>query len=309
MGDEASSSLNVGLIILSIVTYVLTVSFNALAGSGAAVGGLFESTVGDISDKYQVYITPSGSTFSIWGIIYTWLAISLLGFAVTVCVKTDAGRLYLRPEILSPSVTGTLSLNFVLNLVWIFVWDRTINNANLTILASIILFFIAITNVLVMVFMAKNIGDNLEIFQRDSLEWWLVFYRFVLNGLGVYTTWTVIASLLNLNTAVVYAGNGGDQKVGSLVSLSLLVIIHVTYFIIENFRVDYYARYILTPYLVVIWASNGIWQKKKDDPAVPNDIKQFVLAIIIIASLTFLVRVVIVTYRYFKKPLKGVDVS
>ena len=62
-------------------------------------------------------------------------------------------------------------------------------------------------------------------------------------------------------------------------------------------------RYILTPYLVVIWDSNGIRAKKMDDPNVPQDVKDFVLAILVIAVITFVVRLVIVIYREVKKPL------
>ena len=77
----------------------------------------------------------------------------------------------------------------------------------MTILASITLFLIAISNIVVMFFMAKNIGDNIEDFTRGApLFWWGVGYRAILNGLGIYTTWTVIASLVNLTTALVYAG-------------------------------------------------------------------------------------------------------
>ena len=35
--------------------------------------GLFNQSVGDVSDKYQVYITPAGWTFSIWSFIYIFL--------------------------------------------------------------------------------------------------------------------------------------------------------------------------------------------------------------------------------------------
>ena len=40
-----------------------------------------------------------------------------------------------------------------------------------------------------------------------------------------------------------------------------------------------------------------------DDPNVPQDVKDFVLAILVIAVITFLVRLVIVIYREVKKPL------
>ena len=66
-------------------------------------------------------------------------------------------------------------------------------------------------------------------------------------------------------------------------------------------------RYILTQYLVVIWAANGIrseiMTKKKDGQDVPKNIENFVLAILVIAIITFIVRIGIVIYRVIKKPL------
>ena len=54
------SRLNVGLILATAASFLLMIIFNALAGSGAGVGSVFISTVGNISDKYQLYITPAG---------------------------------------------------------------------------------------------------------------------------------------------------------------------------------------------------------------------------------------------------------
>ena len=62
-------------------------------------------------------------------------------------------------------------------------------------------------------------------------------------------------------------------------------------------------RFVLTPYLVIIWAVNAIRAKKMNDPEVPQEIKDFVLAILVIASLTFVVRIVLVIYRQIEKPL------
>ena len=62
-------------------------------------------------------------------------------------------------------------------------------------------------------------------------------------------------------------------------------------------------RYILTQYLVVIWAVNGIRAEKMDDAAVPQDIKNFIMAILIIAALTFVIRVAIFIYKCIRKPL------
>ena len=224
------SPLNIGLILSCVFTFIITATFNGLAGSEVGTkSGVFHSTVGKISNTYQLYITPAGEiysivehydqstgftgvTFSIWSLIYLWLALSLLFFVVTIFIKTEFGRLYLSPHILTPTVTATLSLNFILNLAWIFVWDASYVNENLTILACFVLIFIAISNVLVILFMCKNLGKHSHEFQRgERLFWWGALYRFVLNGLAIYTVWTVIASLINIATALVYAGGVGSS--------------------------------------------------------------------------------------------------
>ena len=104
-----------------------------------------------------------------------------------------------------------------------------------------------------------------------------------------------------------------DQRTASLLALSLLVVIHCSWFTVENFLADKYVRFLLTPYLVVIWAANGIWQKilvknssASDPPVVPGDVQDFVLAILIIASITFVARLGLVIYRVVKnRPLSS----
>ena len=44
----------------------------------SAGSGIFYNTIGGLSDKYPLDITPSGWAFSIWGIIYLWLGISIV---------------------------------------------------------------------------------------------------------------------------------------------------------------------------------------------------------------------------------------
>lgn len=292
----------IALIGLGLFTFVLTAIFNGLAGSGAGVPSVFYSTVGDISDKYELFITPAGFTFSIWSIIYLWLAASLVFFIASIFITNPAGRAYLSPPVATPAVMATFSVNMVLNLAWIFVWDRSSveGREGLTVLAFFFLLSIALSNIAVMALMARNIAKYAaEFAQGTPLFWWGVAYRVIYNGLGIYTTWTVIASLINLTTALVYAG-GLDQQACCIASLTLLVIFHVTWFALENFVFDRYVRYLLTPYLVVIWACNGIRAKKMTDPLVPSTIKNYVLAILIIAGCTFVIRLIVIIWRMFR---------
>ena len=69
----------------------------------------------------------------------------------------------------------------------------------------------------------------------------------MLNGFAFYTTWTIIACLINLVQAWNYVdfeleGARETMKISCLVTLSILVLIHVTYFCIENLFCDRICR-------------------------------------------------------------------
>lgn len=40
--------------------------------------GPFRYSTGNVSGRYETEITPAGWTFSIWGVIYTWLLLMVL---------------------------------------------------------------------------------------------------------------------------------------------------------------------------------------------------------------------------------------
>ena len=61
----------------------------------------------------------------------------------------------------------------------------------------------------------------------------------------------------------------------------------------------FHSRWILTPYIVVIWASAAVYDEKKG--IIPEGIEHFVLAILIIAVITFVVRIALVAFRTFRK--------
>ena len=75
----------------------------------------------------------------------------------------------------------------------------------------------------------------------------------MLNGFALYTTWTVVASLINMVQAwnyydplplLMFSEARERMKTSCLVTLSILVLIHVTYFIIENMVFDRICRYV-----------------------------------------------------------------
>ena len=58
--DKRHKSVNIGLILASFGTFVLTAVFTGLAGSGAGCPGIFFSTPANISEQFMLFITPTG---------------------------------------------------------------------------------------------------------------------------------------------------------------------------------------------------------------------------------------------------------
>ncbi|KAG5286839.1 hypothetical protein AALO_G00019340 [Alosa alosa] len=87
----------------------------------------------------------------------------------------------------------------------------------------------------------------------------------VQNGIAVYTTWTTIATLINLT--IVLDVSGVSKTDAATVSLCLLLIEVLGWFIVENFVIDRHVRYILTIYPVVMMALVGNVYKHYDPEA------------------------------------------
>lgn len=97
--------------IISTLTFIGMLTVNYLANA-IPIGG---NTTGDISGKYQTLFTPSGFTFSIWGIIYL-----LLGIFVVL--------LFWEPNDTLTKHASTILVLFnlvnVFNILWLLAWHH-----------------------------------------------------------------------------------------------------------------------------------------------------------------------------------------
>uniref|UniRef100_M4A525 Si:ch211-161h7.5 n=1 Tax=Xiphophorus maculatus TaxID=8083 RepID=M4A525_XIPMA len=82
----------------------------------------------------------------------------------------------------------------------------------------------------------------------SKVDLWLI-RMLVLNGVMIYTTWTTIATLLNLTIVLKYEANMSTAD---------------SAFVVENFVLDKHMRYVFIPYIVVIWALSGNMDKNYD---------------------------------------------
>ncbi|XP_041817862.1 uncharacterized protein LOC121624274 [Chelmon rostratus] len=280
-------------ILLAFLFFIITMAFSALAGPG--MYPFLEST-GNISDEFATQITPSGWTFTIWSIIYIFLALVLVYILSCIIRKNAYGYVYCSPAILPHGFFVAWCLNLGLNTGWLFLWDRRLMSAALA-----FLILIATTNYIVIFFSCHGLhsyGAWLNKYHRVDL--WL--HRvLVQNGVAIYATWTTIATLLNL-TIVLTTDASMSQTDAATIALSVLTVVLFVWFILENSVLDKHVRYILSIYPVVIWALIGVFTKNYD-AAAPTRNNIFTAALLAAACAFFVARVALVIWKNVKKPL------
>ncbi|KAL7840780.1 hypothetical protein AOLI_G00261030 [Acnodon oligacanthus] len=288
----AHSIARIAVIVLAIVVYIIAISFNALAGQGT---GPFLSKTANISDKYITRITPSGWTFSIWGVIYFWLTLMLIYIVTTVFRRNAYGPMYCSPSMLPYGFFVSWTVNMLSNIAWLLLWDR-----QMMIAALIMLALIAFTNYLTIFFSCyglKEYGAWLNKYHTKDL--WCI-RLLVQNGLALYATWTSIATLINFTVVLSYEAGMSPSDAATL-SLSLLLVEVAVWFILENFVIDKHVRYILTIYPVIIVALSGNMTKNFDASA-PSHNAIYIAVLLALTCSLLVLRVCLVVWRHLKRP-------
>lgn len=284
MKDNSLSRICV--IVLCTAVFIGVLVVNALAGVGR---GPFHSTTGNVSARYETDITPAGWTFSIWGVIYTWL--TLMVIYLTTYVFRGSWAQCLLPYAFYFSWLS----NMALNVIWLLLWDRESMLA-----ALVVLIMIAITNYSALFFCC---------YATDYYGLWLQTYHLkdlyllrilVQNGLALYTTWTSIASLINFS--LVLHLWGVEKSTAATASLCILFGEVVAWFILENWVLDRWVRNIVTVYPVVIVALVGnIF--KHFNAVDPTTNAVFMVVLLVLACVLLLFRICTVTWRNARRPL------
>lgn len=297
----------IALIVSTVISFLLIQLLNLIASAESLFGDLEESdfkkfilsiftnSTGGVSDYYVNDITPSGWTFSIWGVIYVWQALWLLYSLVSICRKGNDGYLYNNPRVIQPIVFAVYIVNMCLNVAWLFLFDRFLPTYALAVLALIVftlhvgLFFTHrhLDNIAALLI---NSGQNKDI--------WMI-RLFVHNGLAVYAAWTSIATLLNTNIVMIYEGDV-DIQLGGSISLGILGLEILIYVALDMFFLDRYTRYTITPYFVVILALTGSITKNWDW----DNRNSIITAVLLgVAGFCALAKVVMLVIRHIRKPL------
>lgn len=268
-----------GALVLSTLGLLATFVINTLASVPSHEKYGFPYTISNVSEMYFTQITPANYTFGIWGLIYVcqiaWLVYGWTFFCRKTAVKTISSFTYIAYAIVN-----------LTSIVWIYVWDNLYIKT-----ASGMLFLCAISLYVTLGSAAYYLDSQTSTLTKTDPKDLYATRILVLNSIAIYMTWVTIASLIGLTVVLQYSTNIGAVAAGTT-SLTVLGVLVMIYFILENTILDRYLRYVGIVYPVVIWAlTGGVVAHWGKDPSGQNAIITYVL--LGASVLLFLVRIIL----------------
>ncbi|MDH3512295.1 MAG: tryptophan-rich sensory protein [Gammaproteobacteria bacterium] len=193
-------------------------------------------TTREISDRIQVYFTPAGYVFAIWGVIY----LGLIAYTVFQALPMNQDNLALQ------SIAPYYLLGSAANIVWMLLWHY--ERFPLT-----PVFMIILLGALIMIYLGLDIGGGTV----STGMWWAVHLPF-----SIYLGWITVATIANI-TAVLWLANwdgfGIGPEIWTAIVLAVAVIIAAA---VAVSRAD------VAYGLVLVWAFTGIYVKHSAVPKV-----------------------------------------
>ena len=211
---------------LSLILFCLVIYTNYLANA-LPIGGV---TTGEVSDLLDNLFTPTGFTFSIWGIIYLSLFIFLISlFRISEDQKPFISK-----------VLVLFNINCLLNISWIFAWHYMIFPLSLVIMLGLLYSLILISRVI-------------KAYHKELKSSYL--YNITSFSFNIYFGWITVATVANFTVLLIsleWGGFGISHDIWTALIIFVATSIASITFIKNN------AIWYLLP---IIWAFYGIYFK------------------------------------------------
>ncbi|XP_074477416.1 uncharacterized protein LOC141759328 [Sebastes fasciatus] len=281
------------LMLVGFFVFLVSITLNSLSGFGAKSGVFLHSTE-DVTIKYTTPITPAPWALFVWDFIYIWVLAMFIYFLVGLCRRSAYDWMYTTPAVLPYGFHVSLIIDICLNITWLFLFDR-----ELLLPVLIISTLMTFTDYMILFFSCHGLkiyGAWLN--KYHNIDLWLIRIL-VLNGIAVYATWGTLSTLLNLTIYLQYQTETSRCDCAML-SLLLLLMELLAWFLLENFYLDDHVRYIVTIYpIVIVWLTGTL--SNSGSPG--SHIYIFAASILAISCVMFVARIALVTWKHHKRPL------
>ncbi|XP_072043830.1 uncharacterized protein [Amphiura filiformis] len=287
------------VITLSLITFLLfcvTVFFHFSAIQNATENGMFKNGIDTVSDKFALDITPADYTFIIQlAIIYIWQAAWIIYVLTSLCRRNQYGAVFTNPPIVTPFFLMSFCLHLWLNIMWLFLFDSKL------IVWSFICSFLMYFTLEFPVLMSHHVavhkyGKQLK---KDHKVDRFAIRILIQNGLALYRTWIVFATILNFCTVLTYEGNV-TRSTSSTVGLVIVAVFVILDFIIGTTIWDKYQRYTFSNWGVYIWVLIGILVDNWD---ASNRNSVITLVLLFVCIIFVAIKIPLTKWRHRNKPL------
>jgi hypothetical protein len=217
------------LTLVNLLAFLATVVVNYLSATLPLNG----KTPGQLSDFYPNLFVPAGFTFSIWGVIYLFLTIWIVGQLVNLFRKT-------KPVDDNQQAIGWLFLSVsLLNIAWLFAWHWRV----------------VFLSVLIMVtLLYELVHINKRMHNQTEMSGWLRWVAFP--AFGIYMGWITIALIANMTAFLVsvkWNSGGVSQEIWTMLMIGIGSLL--------AFFMTYKKGYAWHG-VAVVWALFGIYSKR-----------------------------------------------
>ncbi|KAJ8037728.1 hypothetical protein HOLleu_18619 [Holothuria leucospilota] len=280
----------ISLTVVIVIVYILTMIANAVTQAGGSVedGSVAENRT------YLTEINPAPWAFAIWGPIYLWQASWIVYVIVCIFKRNENGPVYRNPQVLNYVFLSVYPLNLAISIGWLFAFA-----ADAQIWSLVCLIGLQVTLYIVMIsYYIPMKKYTVELAKRQ--RWNLLCLRILVqNGVALYASWCTVASLLGLTIVLVYE-SGWTQTAACCVSLSILSLELILYFIVDITVFDSYTRYTFSTYPTVMWALIAILV---ENYAADRQHMIFALCLLCVSTVMCAIKVVVAVRRRQVSPL------
>lgn len=195
-----------------------------------------ETTIGEISDRYENLFTPAGYAFAIWGLIF----LMLIGYSVFQVYRAFFSK---------------KESAFIIQTGW---WFAIVNVLNSAWVVAFTYGYIGLS-VLIMLGILSSL---LIIIKRTNMERWdapITTIVFVWWPICIYSGWIAVATIANFSAffaSINWTGSELNQIVWTMVMITVAVLVNVLMVWLRNMR-EFAA--------VAIWALVAIFIRHKDN--------------------------------------------
>ncbi|XP_014781971.1 uncharacterized protein LOC106877552 isoform X2 [Octopus bimaculoides] len=285
----------IAVIVVTLIIFIVTAVLNAYASQPDSSSGIYTTETGNVSDFYPTRLTPASWTFGIWGFIYFWMILWLVYSTVAIFLKVGNEYLYTSVIFMPCLFFFIYSVNLLLNISWLILFDRKLFIVSLFVL--LFMFISAVTCVCISCYVLTNNFDLINE-TKLSVHVWLIRF-FVQNGIAFYAAWLLVATHLNLDIALRYSWEI-DSDTCDLTAVIMLLVIICTWFLLDVIALDNYTRYLFSEYIVFIVAFCGVVYKQLNTD-VYDRIDILILICLSASGAFFVFKMAILLWRHFRK--------